>query len=267
MFLKIFHYQILALGQPREGLLVERENGWGEIAPLPGFSNENLNDVLQQLHAIKHGWKGNLLPSVAFGLEPLAQKPLSWPASALLMGSPQEILQRAEQMSDFTSAKVKVGNLSAQEAVQVVKELKSKFHLRVDVNGKWSLAQAKEFCSHFQPHDFDYIEDLGHDLPFPLASDFMESKNAKALIWKPTIRGIPQSQPNLVLSSAFESGIGLSNIVQLAQHLSLPKHPIGIGTYHYLSEDLLEEPLLFSNGMVHIPVLKPKREKLREINL
>lgn len=263
---KIYHYRIpiLNLQTEREGLWVETEAGWGEVAPLPGYSKESLSEALEQLHQIKAGHQLKYLPSVEFGLLPLPQEPLSWPVSVLLRGSVAEILKQAEQFAGFTSAKVKVGNLSLKDAIHVVKALKDRFRLRVDVNQKWTLEEALTFCSHFQPEDFDYLEDpLQNEeelsqFPFPLALDFSSSSIIpKAQVWKPTVRGVPLASPNLVLSSVFESGLGLGRIVQLAYFLKLPPVPIGLGTYHSLTEDLLEEPLVFSQGMVHIPVFKP----------
>jgi len=282
MKLRIFYYkvQFSSFLKIREGFLIETEQGWGEVAPLPGWSQENLKEAFHQLKALQEGKKAenslrNFLPSVAFGLYPCTQAPLSWPASALLMGTPQEILHQAQTFQDFTSAKIKVKNLSLEEAISLVKELKDHFHLRIDANGAWSLPQALEFCSHFQPDDFEYIEDPLSDpkdlvhFPFPMGIDALTTDPSfhKTTIWKPTVKGIPPvSQNNLVLSSAFESGIGIGRLVQLAESLHLPKHPIGLGTYHYLSETLLEEPLSFSKGMVHIPKLRPNLKHVRQLS-
>lgn len=272
MFLKIFYYQIPVLQMKREGFLIETENGWGEVAPLPGYSHENLKDVLEQLRAIQKGQQVKFLPSVAFGLFSCSQKPVSWPVAALLLGTKLEILDQAEKFRSFSFAKLKVKNLSLTDAISVVKELKTHFRLRIDVNSTWSLPQALEFCSHFQPDDFDYIEDPLSDpqdlpqFPFPLGLDALSSTiTPKAVVWKPTVKGMPIPASNLVLSSAFESGIGIGKIVQLADSLNLPKHPIGIGTYHYLSQTLLEEPLVFADGMVQISSLKPNLKYVQQL--
>jgi O-succinylbenzoate synthase len=266
MRLKIYYYRIklLTFLPMREGFLIETENGWSEVSPLPNYSSENLNDALEQLRALQEGRQVNFLPSVAFGLFSVTQAPVSWPASALFMGTKREILEQADKSQEFSTAKIKVKNLPLADAIDVVKNLKNHFRLRIDANGSWPLAQALEFCSHFHQDDFDYIEDpvsdpkdLSH-FPFPVGLDAQQSPIVpKAQIWKPTVKGIPAFQDNLVLSSAFETGIGIGKLVQLAATLKLPKHPIGLGTYHYLSEAVLEEPLTFSNGMVHVPKLKP----------
>ncbi|MDU4093269.1 MAG: o-succinylbenzoate synthase, partial [Pantoea sp.] len=62
----------------REGLLVMLQQhdrqGWGEIAPLPGFSGETLEQAQQACESWLSQWLAaqpvaeSLLPSVAFGL-------------------------------------------------------------------------------------------------------------------------------------------------------------------------------------------------------
>lgn len=274
--LKIFYYKIPSLNslQWREGIFIETENGWGEAAPLPGYSQENLNAVLEQLRMIQDGSSPPLYPSLAFALFPCVQKPISWPASALLMGKAKDIFKRAERLQGFTSAKLKVGNLTLEEAIFVTRELKGHFRLRIDCGQKWTLKEAEFFCSHFTPTDFDYLEDPLKNpselsqLSFPIGLDFSNAPfTPKAHIHKPTLRGIPKPSSTLVLSSSFESDLGLGRLVQLAKALQLPPHPIGIGTYHYLSHHLLEEPLIFSRGEVHVPILKPnlKSPYVREL--
>jgi O-succinylbenzoate synthase len=243
--------------RPSNRLFVELENGsFGEVSPLPGRSRESLDEA----HAQLLNPKQDLFPSVAFALTPLPQEEIVWPTAALLMGSASDILRQAEKFADFTTAKVKVGNLRPQEAADVIKKLRPHFRLRIDINNLWTLAETLAFCSHFTPSDFEYLEDppLGMT-DFPIAADDHEQRNAAFVIWKPSVRGIPPPLPNLILSSAWESGIGIANIIRLAHHLNLPKHPIGIGTYHYLDDDFLDTPLVFSQGHVTIPQkLRPR---------
>ena len=238
-------------------LFVELENGsFGEISPLSGRSKETLDEAHAQLLNLG----SDLFPSIAFALTPLPQEEIVWPTAALLMGSTSDILRQAEKFADFTTAKVKVGSLRPQEAAHVVKKLQHHFRLRIDINHLWSLAETLEFCSHFTPSDFEYLEDppLGVT-DFPIASDDQEYPNSAFIVWKPSVRGIPPPLPNLILSSAWESGIGIANIIRLAHYLKLPKHPIGIGTYHYLDDDFLETPLMFSKGNITIPPkLRPR---------
>ncbi|HSX38735.1 MAG TPA: hypothetical protein VLE95_07915 [Chlamydiales bacterium] len=373
--LSLYSYEVpLTNGQMRSGILLnitdEKGNdGWGEIAPLPR-SKETLEDSLQQLHQkqeeiIKIDWtarsclkelaKLRLLPAVSFGLEsalfsilkPLSEYTVS--TSALLMGSPQEIFEQAKLRHEegYISAKLKVSNLTFEEAAFVINELKDKFRLRIDVNRAWKTADSLLFFSQFPLYrnnlknrflttsawqhffclrsrlaigngrslqtqktapppcqipdssgcfgidTFDYVEEPfqnPNDLaqfPHPLAVDEsfpqdlslaqLESfPTLKALIYKPTIQGgilgclslhewTRKRGISLVLSSSFESDLGLAHVASIAHRLSLST-PIGIGTYHHLNDYVCSIPLQFSRFIVHIPQqLRPKMDKISSI--
>lgn len=185
------------------------------------------------------------------------------------MGTAEQIMKRAEraEKNGFTTAKVKIGHLDPAEAFEVVSALKEKFRLRIDVNRKWDLKKSLSFFSAFAEDAFDYIEepvqnpeDLVH-FKHPIALDeffHWDFPEAKALVFKPTLRGGPASFPKTkipcIVGAAFESGIGIYQIARLVPLLGLPDLPIGIDTYSYLEEDLLETPLEFSGGKVHLPL-------------
>lgn len=286
-------YQILlTTGQLRSGALIKLtdengNSGLGDIAPLPKWSRETLKESLFQLNQNKEQifnteWtelsclsnlsEMKLLPSVLFGVEsallallrPLPERTIL--RSALLMGSPEQILQQAElrESEGFTSAKLKVGHLKFDEAADLIDKLKDRFYLRIDVNRAWDTEESLDFFSHYPLNTFDYVEEPfvnPHDLvqfPHPLAidesfpdhlslSDLESFPTLKAVIYKPTIQGgltncLPlhgwtkKQGVNLVLSSSFESAVGIANITAIAHYLDLSA-PIGIGTYHFLSSE------------------------------
>lgn len=322
--LSLYSYEIpFTNGQRRSGSLInitdqKGNSGWGEIAPLSKWSKETLEDALQQLNRrqheiIKENWTAcnclkklaqlELLPATSFGLEsallslltPLSECSLS--TSALLMGSPQEILEQAKLRHEegYTSAKLKVSNLSFEEAALLIHQLIDRFCLRIDVNRAWTTPDALRFFSQFPFDTFDYVEEPfqnPHDLaqfPHPLAVDEsfpqdlsleqLESlPTLKALIYKPTIQGgmlgcLPlydwtaKRGVSLVLSSSFESDLGLAHIASIAHRLSLSA-PIGLGTYHHLNDCLCATPLQFSRSIVHIPAqLIPKSEQIQRISI
>lgn len=307
--IQIKPYQIsLANNRMRSGVLiaitdVRGNKGWGEIAPLPKWSSETLEEALKQLKRKKERiinieWTADtlfkelflleLLPSVLFGFESallslLAPLPAySVPTSALLMGSPDDILQQAteRQREGFTSAKLKVSHLSFEQAERLIDQLKDTFRLRIDVNRAWSTSDSFQFFSQFPLDTFDYVEEPfqnPHELAqfqHPLAIDesFPQDLSLeqlallptlKALIYKPTIQGgmvgclslydwATRRNVSLVLSSSFESDLGLASIASIAHRLSLTA-PIGIGTYHYLNDYLCTTPLKFSGSTLIIP--------------
>jgi O-succinylbenzoate synthase len=297
----IFHpYTIpLTKGTPRSGLIIqimnrEGQNGYGDIAPLPSWSQETLEEAKEQIEQTKNqilaiNWtrytcfkqlkKLSLFPSVAFGLEsallsllsPLPKYTVA--ISALFMGSTEEVFKQAKQRQreGYTSAKLKVGHLSFSEAKELILKLKDLFHLRIDVNRAWTTEESLRFFAQFTFDAFDYVEEPfqnPHDLAyFPRALAVDESfphhlslkeletlPTLKALIYKPTLQGglayalnlaswCKKQKISLVLSSSFESDIGLGHIASMAHRLKLTS-PIGTGTQAYLEKSLID---LFRN--------------------
>lgn len=118
------------------------------------------------------------------------------------------------------------------------------------------------FLSHFAPDDFEFIEDPGHDIsPFPMAAD--DQSRGSWVVWKPMVRGLPEKKSQVILSSSYESSIGIHQIATLAKTWEIPVHPLGIGTVIHLQEDLLEEAPYIRDGKVHFPEeFKIKKEKV-----
>ena len=148
----------------REGLLLrlsgdDGSQGWGESAPLPGFSREGLDQAASQLRRMAESmtdreitgdWVdphgefvrelGRAAPSVLFGLElavwnlraassgralPQLAAPSPRavvPVNGLLLGDPVEVLEEARRMKDagYRSVKLKVGTRSVAEDVELV---------------------------------------------------------------------------------------------------------------------------------------------------
>lgn len=320
----LYSYEIpLINGQIRSGALInitdEKGNsGWGDIAPLNRWSKETLENSLQSINQGRHtiiniewtAWnclkeleKLKLSPAASFGLESALLSIISphsdckVKTSALLMGSPKKILEQAElrHCEGYTLAKLKVGNLSFEEAFHLIHQLKDKFCLRIDVNRAWTTSDSLQFFAQFPLDTFDYVEEpfqnpkdlalflhpLAVDESFPedLSLKQLESLPAlKALIYKPTIQGgmlgclslhewATKRGISLVLSSCFESDLGLAHVALIAHRLFLPT-PVGIGTYHYLNNYICAIPLQFSSSITCIPdQLIPKMESIREMGI
>lgn len=213
--------------------------------------------------------KLQLLPAVSFGLEsallsvlsPLEEHQVQ--ASALLMGSVKEILAQADlrEAEGYRSAKLKVGSLNFDDAAFVIHRLKKRFHLRIDVNRAWKTTESLRFFLQFDSNTFDYVEEPFQNpkdlikFPHPFAVDESYPHDLslneleilpllKALIYKPTIQGgllgclhlkewAAKMGVSLVLSSAFESALGLSHVSSLSHRLSLSS-PVGIGTADFI---------------------------------
>ncbi len=288
---RLYHYTLplTTFGTQREGLILQTAfshggMGWGEIAPLPGWSKETLAEAKEQLLQVLHGkLRTSAFPSVAFGLEcaltPYMPPTDRFPLWALLAGTPDAIhnkAKRAEQ-EGFGSIKIKVCNLSPSDAERIIRPLIDRFQLRVDVNRAWSFDEAVDFFSRVPEHAITCVEEPTYELdrlsaiPFPFALDesLHEIPFSKiptfprltTLIIKPTISGgsyafkmIKQLGKQIILTGAFESGIGTAQIAALAHRLNLIENPLGLDTYRFLQEDLLDPPLDFSKGSLELPL-------------
>lgn len=280
--LQPYELELTYTPKKRRGILIELQGYFGDVAPLEGWSRETYEQAFEQLEQVlihnKHDTE--LYPSVAFGLESVLyqvntqKKSFSVPLSALLMGTREEILEKAAviEKQGYKSAKLKIAQLSLADAKNVVDQLKNTFSLRIDLNKAWDLTCALEFFSYFKPCDFDYIEEPLKNtselknFPYPIALDesgYIDNvPTLKALVFKPTLLGgltilkkthalTKKKKLQLVLSSAFESGIGIYNIAHMANALGLT-HPLGLDTYRFLKQDLLKTPLDFSKGFLEI---------------
>lgn len=279
---KIFSFKLSYTGGIREGLLLCLEDGeriekWGEISPFPGRNQETLSDALAQLLQLLHTGKvkTELFPSVQFGLES-ALSPyvnLSVPLYALLSGNFQNILEQADlaQKQGYSTVKLKVASFSLEETQHLIHALKDRFRIRIDCNSAFSFEKAVSLFSPFDPAVFDYIEDPTYewerlkDFPHYFALDETLSQHhlipntphLYGFILKPTVLGgfkgctpyveyAKQHQLKIVFSSAFESGLGLLQILNLAQKFHLNTDSAGIDTHRYLNQDVLNEGVNFN---------------------
>lgn len=262
MVVRLYSYQFPlthGYGHVREGLILEWNEGWGEIAPLPGFSRETLVEAKAEITSLlsKLDTAQPKCPSVRFGIDcaknRFSLEPIEIPLSAL---GPRP---------GFKTAKLKLSHLPIEEAISLTQKHYKNYRLRIDCNRNWSLKDALRFASHFSPHDFEYLEEplqtfselvqFSEITQFPIAVDeslldspWREVPTLKAVVVKPTIVGfIPQIPPHLdlILSSSIESGLGLLHIARLAQS-SLP---MGLDTLRFFKDNLLTSPIRSEGGI------------------
>jgi O-succinylbenzoate synthase len=168
----------------------------------------------------------------------------------------------------FQATKIKVGALSVEEAIAQVRQLAGT-EIRLDFNRQWSLDKLLQFAKHFSPTDFAYFEEpartfeelvtFSKQTGMPIAVDesiphipYWEIPTLKAVVVKPTILGaIPWIPPQVevIFSSAYESGIGLLHIAQLALEYN-PHRPHGLDSYSHLLDDVICPRPVISNGFL-----------------
>ena len=155
----------------RDGLLIHlqqgEQEGWGEIAPLPEFSQETLAQAEQAALRWVQDWQGGSLPSdsplpsVAFGtscaLAELEQRlPLQadYRKAPLCTGDPDELFAVLTALPGEKVAKVKVGLYEAVRdgmIVNVLLEALPDLRLRLDANRSWTRAKADGFAKYVAP--------------------------------------------------------------------------------------------------------------------
>jgi len=156
----------------REGFVIELgldgEIGRGEVAPLPGFSVETMDEVYSQLIEQLELWQqgvalkfDELFPSVAFGLS-MAQLELNkelpaegcFQAAPLCSGDPDELLPKLNSMTGEKVAKIKVGlyePIRDGMLVSLFLESIPDLTLRLDANRAWRADKAQQFAKKIAP--------------------------------------------------------------------------------------------------------------------
>lgn len=203
--------------------------------------------------------------------------------------SPGEVLLRAKTIIEagFTTLKLKMGREEFEQDYQTVELIRKSFgnkvSLRLDVNGKWALPQAKENLKklkHFCP---EYIEqpvisredffELCRTSPVPLAADeilrspedveeIIRNCKGAVLILKPMMAGgilnslkvinaAEMGGAQVVLSSAFETSVGRRATVFLASVVA-PPTAHGLGTRDYLEGETYSDPFEIQRGIIEI---------------
>ena len=155
----------------RDGLLLRlcegQREGWGDIAPLPGFSQETIEDAEAAVIAWAIAWRDEAgpalpaLPSAAFGIscalaELSEQLPLAadFRAAPLCAGDPDDLFATLAAMPGEKIAKVKVGLYEAVRdgmVVNLLLEAIPDLTLRLDANRGWTPQKARQFAKYVNP--------------------------------------------------------------------------------------------------------------------
>lgn len=185
--------------EKRDGLLIKirvhNQDGWGEIAPLPGFSRESMSDAINAVKTLASQLHGKdippdilsrsemLPPSVQFGfqtamlnatasakqlplihlLDPVATQPVK--LNALLTGSPDAILNQAVQKfkDGYRTCKLKIGRLPVPDEIELIRQLHTFISpfgsIRLDANRSFSYVTAEKFINATARFNIEYIEE------------------------------------------------------------------------------------------------------------
>jgi len=227
--------------------------------------------------------------------------------NGLLSGSMDEILSKAVRLRQegYKAVKLKVGRSSIDDEIRLVHEVRKRIGdniaLRLDANRVWDVDDALTFLREVCDCNIDYIEEPVQnykilvsisnksDLP-PLALDeslleltpeeLTPLPNLKAIVLKPTLLGLERSMQlgrkatfmriTPVVSSTFETGLGLIALAELAACLNTTDIPVGLDTLEWFKEELLTHHLQIERGCLNLSESvaisnEIRRDSLREV--
>lgn len=204
----------------RDGLLIHLQQGdqqgWGEIAPLPEFSQETLEQAQQAALIWLQAWlageasAASELPSVAFGtscaLAELAEQlPLQadYRKAPLCTGDPDELFAVLSALPGEKVAKVKVGLYEAVRdgmVVNVLLEALPDLKLRLDANRSWTRVKADSFAKYVNPAWRDRIAFLEEPCKTRDESRDFALATGIAIAWDESVREadfVVQAEPGV----------------------------------------------------------------------
>lgn len=229
------------------------------------------------------------LELAVWNLQPVEEPRKTVLVDGLLAGARDEVFHWAYEMVrlGYKAVKLKVGGRPLNEEIEITWKVREtigdRVRLRLDANRAWSLDQALQFGEAVSTCDIDYIEEPTADpanfevffssCGIPVAVDetlwvspvkrLEEIRGIKAAILKPTLLGGFQKAHNLaqraqrlriqpVVSSCFESGVGILGLARFAAFLSLEHVAAGLDTYRWLNRDLLVPGLKIDHGRIEV---------------
>lgn len=303
-------------------LLLEDGNtkGIGECGILRGLSYDDRPDYEQKLQwTCKNIHKGKEwlwealveYPSIQFGVEmafkslasrdpyilfpspftegeaPIDINGLVWMGDEAFMKSQVE----ARLESGFSCIKMKIGAIQVEKELAILASIrkhfgKDKITLRVDANGGFAFAKAKEILQQLAQLDIHSIEqpiatgnwqemkELCQETPTPIALDeeligitdvtkkkeLLQTIQPQYIILKPSFIGGYKGSEEWIeiadnlgigwwITSALESNVGLNAIAQWTYNIGA-KGPQGLGTGSLFTNNI-PSPLRVTNGMLH----------------
>lgn len=225
----------------REGLVVHltdgEQQGWGEIASLPEFSLETLEQAEQQAKSAIAAWLAGVAldwdtfaPSVAFGiscalaeLENRLGSAGNYRIAPLCYGDLDELYEKlADLPPEAKVAKLKVGLYEANRdglIANMLLEAVPDLQLRLDANRAWSPAKAAQFAEKIAPALRSRIQFIEEPCPTVELSLAFAKQFHIALAWDETVREpdfVLRAQPNVAAIVIKPTLIGsLEKCVQL----------------------------------------------------
>lgn len=220
--------------------------------------------------------------------------------NGLISGNENEIIEQVKQLSldGYQTIKIKVGRISVDEEIQIVSKVKKiinqRTRLRLDANRSWSILDAVRFGKAIGSDNIEYIEEPLSEINkvnsfyeqtgIPIALDeslneipkeiFKNMNGLKAFVIKPSLLGGFERSMEFVrfglenniysvISSSFESGIGLTALANFAASIN-PGVAMGLNTYKWFKNDLLENGINANQGKLDLELLNKRSTSIRQ---
>jgi len=267
----------------REALLFRGSAGWSEFSPFLEY------DAAESSRWLKAAIEGAYL-----SWPEMKRQTVSINATLPRIDS--------NQVSDFlrnfpgcTTVKMKVNDFESDaDRLEAVLDAIPDAKIRLDVNGGWTLSQARTHLFNYHHrfgNVFDYIEQpcisvedlrvIKSEIPFRVAadesirkeldkdfSDFNEVADVAIIKWAP-IGGITTAHRLIekiglpvVVSSALDTGIGISHGVALAASITNLDGACGLGTVALLESDITEPAVLPMSTGINVGRITPDESLL-----
>ena len=263
----------------REATLIEGPAGWGEFSPLPGYPCDPHRCEEAAREAALTGW-------------PAAER-AEVPVNALVPGVEADRAGElaAEAMAaGMTTVKIKVGGGPMADDADRVAAVRAALgptgRIRLDANGAWDVDTAVAVLDRLARYDLELVEQPVSDLAdlakvrrlvaVPVAADeslrtlddarrlaALDAADAVVVKVQPLggvraalllveAAGVPA-----IVSSLYETSIGLAAGLALAAALPDLPFACGLGTASLLAGDVVAEPLLPVGGMLPVRRTEP----------
>lgn len=248
----------------RKGYVFKHTDGqqtfYSEASPLPGLSLESIEDIKN----------GKTCPSLEFALSTLQEDKLYHPIKLSAVIGLDDTQKTFDAIKNgFKTFKLKISPENQEVCLELMENLKIQYpdlKLRLDANGTFTLDQMKRLLMTLENFQIEYFEDPLKNLdevdklrklsPIPLAVDnplhslgqIEELINLpfQYYILKPSLIGslgdihklvakIEEKKKHFILSSLFETEIGLRKIYELASHYNTGMDQ-GLATLSYFSD-------------------------------
>ena len=257
----------------REAVLFKGSHGWSEFSPFLEYGPDEAATWLNAaLEAAEKPWPKLVREKI--------------PVNATLPNvETSRVPDLLREFEGCRTIKIKVDNFESDvKLVETALDVVPAAKIRLDVNGKWTLDQAVKYLTQYVQHFgsvFEYVEQpvgstaelakLRQRVDVKIAVDESIRKNVKGdmemlrhvadvaiLKWQPS-GGISAAHELIeriglpvVISSALDTGVGISHALALAGSLEELQYACGLGTVALLESDICEPPVVPHKGYMDV---------------